>query len=51
MVHAKLGEFASHTFAEHGRAATVIEVLCRHSESRFSGSSEEFDDRGAASLT
>src|ERR1700761_1567665 len=32
MVYSKLREFTSHQFAEPGRAATVIEVLCRHGD-------------------
>jgi hypothetical protein len=51
MVHAKLKEFTSHRFAEPGRAAAVIEVLCRHGEAQISDTSEEIDDRGVASIS
>ncbi len=51
MVHAKLQEFTSHQFAEPGRAAAVIEVLCRHGEARSSDANEDIDDRGVASIS
>ena len=51
MVHAKLQEFTSNQFAEPGRAAAVIEVLCRHGEARSSDDTEYIDDRGVASIS
>ncbi|KAJ9617231.1 hypothetical protein H2200_000952 [Cladophialophora chaetospira] len=50
-VHAKLREFASHRFAEPGRAAAVIEVLCRHGQMQESDANSSIDDRGVASIS
>lgn len=51
MVYAKLQEISTHQFAEAGRAAAVIEVLCRHGEAGTSNPPEDIDDRGVASVT
>ncbi|KIW92660.1 uncharacterized protein Z519_06507 [Cladophialophora bantiana CBS 173.52] len=50
MLHAKLRQFASHQLAEPGRAATVIEVLCRHGDAQRLDPSEDIEDRGVASI-
>ncbi|KEF63448.1 uncharacterized protein A1O9_01426 [Exophiala aquamarina CBS 119918] len=50
MVHAKLRATAPHQFSESGRAAAVIEVLCRHADSGNSDLGIEVDDRASASV-
>lgn len=50
MVHAKLRATAPHQFSESGRAAAVIEVLCRHADSDNSDLGIEVDDRASASV-
>lgn len=50
MVHAKLRNSAAHQFAEPGRAATVIETLCRHDDASTSEISGDIEDRGVFSL-
>ena len=50
-VHAKLKDFSSHQFTEPGRAAAVIEVLCRHGAIEGLDTGEDIDDRGVASIS
>jgi hypothetical protein len=50
MVHAKLRATAPHQFSESGRAATVIEVLCRHADNGNSDLGIEVEDRASASV-
>jgi len=49
-VHAKLREFAPHQLAEPGRAATVIEVLCRQGDPFTTEVGSEVEDRATASV-
>ncbi|OCT52411.1 hypothetical protein CLCR_10548 [Cladophialophora carrionii] len=51
MIHAKLKASTSHQLAEPGRAAAVIEVLCRHGGEQASDTSEDIYDRGVASIS
>jgi hypothetical protein len=51
LVHAKLRDVSPHPLAELGRAAAVIEVLCRHADPETVEIGAEVEDRAAASIT
>lgn len=51
MVYAKLKEIAPHPFSEHGRAATVIELLCRHGDTTSTDPWIDVEDHAGASVT
>lgn len=50
MVYAKLREIAPHPFSEHGRAATVIELLCRHGGTAGTDPWIDVEDHAGASI-
>jgi hypothetical protein len=54
-LHTTLRDFTSHEFSEPGRAAAVIEALCRHGQTQASNSGTGIDaiidDRGVASIS